>query len=89
MEQGERIDQIIVDAIGIIELEVIKIKNSQTTKPLDAKETDKVIEFVKALVIVRKDWRQEVKDEVVNTKNMTDEELEKELLKEAAKILKV
>ena len=87
MNQYDKIDHIIIDGINIIELEVAKLKAKSLTNMMQKIDIEQVIEYLKALVIVRKDWRQGEKEEVLDTKKLSDDELEAAILKEAEKIL--
>lgn len=78
------VDQILHTAIDKVSKEVLTL--SEKKEVLTKLESDKLIEYIKALVIVRKDWRLSEKEEQVDVKTLSKEELEAAILAEAEKI---
>lgn len=77
------IDELLYLGINIIKDEILSI---QLAKPLSKSDSDKLTEYLKTLITIRKDWRLAEKEQSVDAKSMTDEELEAALLAEAEKI---
>jgi tripartite-type tricarboxylate transporter receptor subunit TctC len=83
MSAHDDIDAIISNGISIIEREVSAMESkANLTKP----DIDKLLECLKTLVVVRKDWRQAEKEQSIDTKSLTPEELDAAILAEADKI---
>lgn len=83
MNDNTDIDRLISVCISIFDLE---IDHLQKQIPLDRETTTKLIEYAKTLVIIRRDWRQGIKEDAIETKKMEDAELEAAVLAEAEKI---
>lgn len=86
MTQDEQIDNIITASINIIELEIHSIQTKQTTKPLSKDDTDRVIDFLKTLVIVQKDKRLSIKENQLDIKSMDMSELDLAIEKETERL---
>ena len=84
MSIHDEVDQILHIAIEKIAKEVDSL--SEKEESLTGPESNKLIEYIKALVIVRKDWRLSEKEQQVDVKSLTNEELEAAVLAEAEKI---
>ncbi len=80
---NDRISNIITKAIDIMEREIDNLFNKNQLEKMDY---DKLIEFTKTLVIIEKDNRIGAKEQTIETKTMTDEELEQAIIDEANKI---
>lgn len=81
---NEDIDQLLADGISIIEAEVNAIKAKQ---PLAKPDSDKLIEYIKVLVLVRRDWRVAEGEHSAKLKKLydTDEKLDAAIQAELAK----
>lgn len=85
MSQDDQIQTIITQSINIIEQEVSNINAKQEEGSLTKEDTDKVIDFLKTLIIVQKEKRQIAKDEITDLKELSRDELEQAIAQEAAK----
>ncbi len=85
----DNIDNLLHASISIIEKEVLGIQARQldTENNLGKSDADKLIEYVKTLVIVRKDWRLAEKEVSTDTSSLSPDDLENAILAEADKIL--
>ena len=89
MSQDEEIDLIIADSIKIIELEVYKIKCKQQTEDnLGREDTDRIIDFLKTLVIVQKDKRLGSRYEDKDIGDLSPSEIEAAIQREVEKLAK-
>ncbi len=80
------IDKTLEDALDILDKDITKIKKlSSDKKTLDRGESSKLTDYIKTLLLVRKEDREQLKSENVLTKS--DQELE-ELAKQAIEFLK-
>jgi hypothetical protein len=86
MLQDEQIEAIITRSINIIDAEVAKVGDKQDTDSLSKEDTDKVIDFLKTLIIVQKEKRQIAKDEILDLKELSKDELDQAIAKEAEKL---
>lgn len=77
------IDDLLKECISIIKDEIHSIAD---VKPLKKADADKLIEYAKTLVVIRRDWRQAEKENTTETKSLTNEELDAAILAEAEKI---
>lgn len=57
MSVDERIETMINNSLGIIEKEIDSIQTKQTESSLDNRESAKLVEFLKTLILVQKDKR--------------------------------
>jgi hypothetical protein len=65
----DRIDKQLEVGIGIIEAEIDALCQKQAANGLDRQDTDKLTEYLKVLVVIRKDWRLAEKEvKIDNTK---------------------
>lgn len=76
MSQDEQIDSIIMASINIIETEVNKLRDKQEDDELSKQDTDKVVDFLKTLVLIQKDKRQGAKEEDLEVKGLNSNELD-------------
>lgn len=83
----EEIDNLLNKGISIIAEEMKNIQTNQKTEALNKFDSDKVTEFLKTLVTIRKDWRIAEKEQAEDTKELSQEELENKIVEEAQKIL--
>ena len=85
MSDHDTIDTILRLGISIIQDQVNKLQNL-SDDVLAAPEANKLINYLSCLVSIRKDWRLADKEAQVDTKTLTNEELEAAILLEAEKI---
>ena len=84
------IDDLLNVGISIIKKEIDNIATRQALQQnLTKTDFDSINEYMRTLIAVRKDYRIAEKEFQLDTKKLSNEELEKMLLDEAAKILKV
>lgn len=83
MTAHDDIDDLLKEGIAIFQSEIKAIKDKQ---PLGKSDADKLIEYLKTLVIIRKDWRLAEKENSLDTKSMAGDELDEAILQEAEKI---
>ncbi len=84
------IDNLLQLGIGILEKIIMDIRLKQTLNTTLTKgDFDQINECLKTLVIVKRDGRQAEKEEILDTKGLSDEELNQKILAEASKILKI
>ena len=84
MSIHEDIDQLLQDGVEIFKKELNTL--SEQTDPLTKEETNKLVELVKTLVIIRKDWRLAEKEVIVDVKKMSTDEINAIILHEAEKL---
>lgn len=83
MKQHDDIDSIITTGITIIEKQI----NLLAAKPdLLVDDISNLTEYLKTLVVIRKDWRLAQKEQTLDVKSMTDEEINAAILAEAEKL---
>lgn len=83
MTAHDDIDQILNLGISIIQKEVQCLNDKEELNKLDL---DKLTEYLKVLVTVKRDWRISEKETQTDTKSLSNEELEKAILEEAQRI---
>ena len=88
MSIDDKIEEMITESINILDRELKIISEKQGVQPLDRGDIARIVEFLKTMVLVQKDKRLEIKEKVVETKSMTDDELNAAILAEAEKIKK-
>lgn len=81
---NEQINKIINSSIDLIEKEVQLLCDKE--EPLSKPDSDKVIEYLKALVLVQKDARLATKEKSMDVQSMTSEELDNLTLEAAEEI---
>ena len=79
------VDRLLELGIGMIEKELISLQREQISG-LGKNETDRLLECMRTLIVIRKDWRLAEKENVLDTKGMGDDEIEAAILEEAEKI---
>ncbi len=87
MSDHDTIDKLLREGISIIELEISQLKIQQDSDDgLTKQDIDKLLECMKTMVVVRRDWRIDEKEKIIDTKTLSNEELEAAILAEAEKI---
>jgi uncharacterized coiled-coil DUF342 family protein len=83
---NEQVNKIIDQSINLIEEEINLLITKQKTEPLNKLDSDKVIDYLKTLVLVSRDSRIATKEKEVDIKTMTTEEIDAAILEAANKI---
>ena len=86
MSTDDQIDNIISQSINIIEKEIKSIKKKQISNPLDKMDSDKVTDYLKTLVLVQRDRRLGAKENIIEVKGLTNDELEAAIAEEEKKL---
>lgn len=77
MLQDEQLESIIAKSIAIIHNEVEKIEARQEDEVMSKNDSDKIIDFLKTLIIVQKEKRLLAKEEEIDVDNLGKDEMDK------------
>lgn len=86
MSSDDQIELMISKSISIIEIEINKISEKQDTNIIDKMDCDKIIEFLKTLILVQKDKRSSVKESIIEGNSFNTNELDLAIKAEIEKL---